>query len=104
MVRKPAVTKKKVKRRNIRFSPDQGDLAWILTDHKGKFRDVPLPALLLDESYSGCSIVIAKNSQFSENSEIHVKVGSLDPLKASIRWIKEFEGRVLILGLSYIDS
>lgn len=93
-----------MKRRHVRFSPDQGDLAWILTDHKGKFHEVPLPGLLLDESYGGCSLVVAKNSQFSEDAEIHVTVGKLDPMKAKIRWIKTFDNRVSILGLSYIES
>lgn len=101
MAKKAVPTKKKAKRKHIRFAPDSGTLAYILTDGDGQKLKPPLPALVIEESFAGCSFVVIKNSQFHEDAEFQVQVGKLSPMKATIRWMKSFDEKVSIIGLSY---
>lgn len=101
MKKKSQAVKKKVKRKYIRFVPDEGTLAYILTGADGEKLKVPTPCLVIEESYAGCSFVALKNSQFREGAELTVKVGKLNPMRAQIRWVKTYGGKVSHAGLVY---
>ena len=95
---------KTVKKRNfIRFPSDVGAQAFILTDSNGVTLKTPLPALVVEESFKGCSIVALKSADFHEGAQFKVKVGRLDPLLAEIRWIKTYDLKISYIGLVYLD-
>lgn len=91
------------KRQSTRFASDVGAQAFILTDDQGQKLKIPLPALIVDESFKGCSLVALKNSFLHEGAHFKVKVGQLDPMKAEVRWIKTFDGKICFMGLVYLD-
>lgn len=93
-----------VKRKHIRFAADVGTLAYILTDTSGKKLSKPIPALVVDEAYGGCSLIIVKNPQFHEDAQFKVKVGNLNTMSAVIRWMKNFENKVMMIGVAYLDQ
>ena len=92
------------KRKSIRFKPDAGTLASLLTDSKGKKLSEPQVALVVEESYRGCSLITLKGASLVEGAVILVKVGKLSPLPAEIRWIKTYEGKFQFLGLAYSEK
>lgn len=97
-------TKTKVRRKSIRFKPDPGTLALVLTDSQGKKLSVPQIAIVVEEAYRGCSLLIVKELDFAEGDVLTVQVGHLSPLKAEIRWKKNYEGKFEYMGLQYLTE
>ncbi len=95
--------KKAKKRKHVRFPSDVGAQAYILTDNDNKKLKIPLPALVVEESFKGCSLVALKNSIFYEGAQFKVKVGRLDVMSAEVRWVKSFDGKICFMGLVYFD-
>jgi hypothetical protein len=91
------------KRKFIRFTADEGAQAFILGDESGKKFKIPLPALIIEESFKGCSLVVLQNSLFKEKARFHVKVGKLDVMLAEIRWTKVLAKKVQLLGLVFLE-
>lgn len=100
---KSATTKKIKKRKHIRFASDVGTQAFVLANEEGVKLKIPLPALVVEESFKGCSLVVLKDSIFHEGSLLTVKVGRLDPMKSEVRWVKTFDGKICYIGLVYLD-
>lgn len=101
--KKNLVKKKTEKRNSVRFSADLGALALILTDDEGHKLNISLPALVVDESFKGCSLIAVKNPLIKRGHILQVKVGHLAPMYAEIRWIKVFDAKICYFGLSYIE-
>ena len=100
---KKAVLKKIKKRKHIRFASDIGAQAFILNNDEGLKLKTPLPALVVEESFKGCSLVVLKDPMFHEGAQLKVKVGRLDPMQSEIRWVKSFDGKICYIGLVYLD-
>lgn len=101
---KTTPNKRAKKRKYVRFAAEVGMQAFVLSDDEGKKLKTPLPALVVEESYKGCSLVVLKSSLYHEGAQLKIKVGELDPMMAEIRWIKTFDGKVCSLGLVYVEQ
>lgn len=96
---KPVTTR----RRFTRFSPDAGAMAFILTDAKYKKLSTPLQCLILEEAFAGCGLVAINPGFIKKGAKFEVKVGHLPVLKCEVRWIKEFDSKVVSFGVYFLD-
>ena len=93
-------------KRRLRFPPSIGTLAWIdpvLRDTREEFQPL-LPALVVDESHTGCGLVILYRDNIMEGETCMVQVAELEPLPALIRWINHLDEDVLKVGMAYLDD
>jgi len=89
------------KRKSTRYAPDPGAIALILTDAKGQKLEVPIPCLIVEESYTGCGLMALKDSFIKKNAIIEVQIGRLPKMKGEIRWFKSLEDKFVYFGLAY---
>lgn len=88
--------------RSIRFQPDPLDHA--LIDFSNDEGFVPSAvALIINESFTGCSLLIKTPLTLSPGNLIKVKVGRLDPLRAKIVWGKVMEEGVFKVGVQFLE-
>ncbi len=101
-------------RSHIRFNPDSFDIAIIGTsedDFKGydestyNFTGTRV-ALISDESYSGCSLIVIYKGvleHYLNPGETYIlKVGKLNPMKAEVKWKKVLNDHVIQAGFEYV--
>ncbi len=98
-----APVKKQRKRQSIRFSSDPGTIAYVLTDADGLKRKKAASALVVEESFKGCSLVALKDEAWKTGQRLLVKVGSLSPMMAEVRWVKKYAGKFFHLGLLFLE-
>ncbi len=93
--------KKPSKRRAIRYNPDQGDYA--IVSYKKKPQEFQNDALgiILNESSTGCSVVVPHTPKLQEGDQFVVQIGRLEPLPATVIWRKELDKDVVKLGIRY---
>jgi hypothetical protein len=109
------VKKENDNRSHIRFNPDIFDIA-IIGDKLEDFQNYDdstsdfsgrRVALISDESYSGCSLIISFKgdvSSYLNPGEKHiVKVGRLNPMNAEVKWKKILDSHVLHVGFEYLE-
>jgi len=89
------------KRKSTRYAPDPGAIAFILTDANGHKLDVPIPCLIVEESYTGCGLMALKDSFIKKNAVIEVQIGRLPNMKGEIRWFKNLEDKFVYFGLAF---
>lgn len=110
---KPTGANPQIRRKHIRFKPDPGSMAFILTDPKGKKLESPLPCLILQESYAGAGLVTLKNTP-DKNTDLHkappkkgmrfqIKVGHLEATLCEVKWTQSLNPDVLAFGVEYCD-
>jgi hypothetical protein len=81
-------------RKHIRFNPDMGDIAWI----NGK-----TPGLIVNESYTGCSLIVLSPAEVEKGDVVQVQVGKLKTMESEVRWVKKIDSYVVRIGLLYMD-
>ena len=95
--------KTKIKRTSIRFKPDDNALALIDLKPSNKGFNPSIPALILNESFTGCSVLFACDEDLKKGKKIRIKIGNLHPMKASLIWIKEFEESIFKVGIKLLE-
>lgn len=93
-------------RKKTRFLPDPGTYA--LIDSKGseesKSFNPDITALIFNESYSGCALVIMGNKKLQVGQFCRIKMGYLTrPMNAEVRWRKELYNGIARIGLKYLE-
>lgn len=91
---------KSEKKRSIRFAPDPGTLAAV-GFNEGTAKAFTLFGLVLNESSSGCALVVMSDVKLKKDMECRCIVGHLPNTPASIRWVKELEKGLMKIGLEY---
>lgn len=93
---------KSVKRFPIRFKPDPLTVA--LIDHNNSKEFSPQHVgLVINESYTGCAIILAADLEFKKGAKIKIKVGQLSEMKANIVWVKNLEENIYKLGIQFLE-
>jgi len=99
--------KNKVRRKHTRFSPDPGTYAKIDLDSSAADFRPHMMALVSEEAYGGCGLVVVDPQTFGPHlkphDQIKVQVGNLDPMRAEVRWRIDVDAKVIKLGLKYIE-
>jgi hypothetical protein len=79
-------------RKHIRFNPDLGDVAWI----EGK-----TPGLIVNESFTGCSLIVLSSVDIEKGDTVRVQVGKLKAMESEVRWVKKIDRDIVRIGLLY---
>jgi len=91
------------KRQQTRFKPDPGSFAQLDSSAEpSEFKPDRL-ALILSESYGGVGLVSICHPDLVPGSICTVKTGTLDPIRAEIRWRVDLDGQVMKVGLKYLS-
>jgi hypothetical protein len=96
-------TVSKNKRSGVRFFSDPGTFALIDIKPKKKDFNPEFRALVVTESFKGCSLVIVNALLFVKGDKVKIKVGDLSPLVAEIRWSVELDDGIQKLGLMFLE-
>ncbi len=86
-----------------RFKSDKLDYALIDLNAKGKSFNPDVVALLINESFTGCAVLITHDDYLKNGAKVKVKVGHIDPIPAQIVWVKILEENIQKIGLRYLD-
>ncbi len=85
----------------VRFAPDDGVAAYISVDIAcEEFRN-DIQALIMNESYAGCGLVMAETDLLNEGDRCVARIGNLSPMKSTVRWRKADGNGLLRVGLEY---
>ena len=95
-----APTKIPNKRKHIRFAPGPM-VAYLMTDADGKYLKVPVPCLVIEESYGGCGLIAPLNSSIEKDAVLVFRVGQLADMPAQIRWVKTYDKKICYFGIEY---
>jgi hypothetical protein len=87
-----------IKRKNIRFPSD--DNTFIVASFESGHE---IDGLSITESASGCSGVFVVNDLFEVEKTCQLKVGSIDPLKAIVRWVTKLDDEVIKVGFELLE-
>lgn len=89
-------------RQDIRFPPEPNCLARVdTTCGSGPF-EPDLIGLILDESSGGCGVVFVHTDKLKAGDRCLVQVGTLEPVRAEVRWKSPLEERVIAIGFQYL--
>lgn len=88
------------RRRHIRYGPDEDGLVYITPAATDKGR---LPALLVNESFSGCSLVMAGEIPCTAGEAIRLQVGRMEVSRARVCWVRQLDEGIIKLGIEYDD-
>lgn len=88
--------------RQTRFQPDPTTGA--LIDFKlTKVFNPTVLGIVVNESLSGCSLILATDEIVSRGTKIKLKIGELAPLQAQIVWSKNLEENIYKIGVKIIE-
>jgi energy-converting hydrogenase Eha subunit H len=90
-------------RKFLRFKPDENAIA--LIDLKATTKDFnpTLTALILNESFSGCALVLASNTTLKVHTKIKIKIGNLHVMKGELVWCKTLEENIQKIGVKLLE-
>ena len=90
-------------RKHMRYRSDPSTVTFLATKlTKGKFSAEQL-ALVQNESFKGCCLVIQANKGLSVGNNVWIQLGELEPMECEIRWIEMLTSDVYKVGLYYLD-
>lgn len=89
--------------RSIRFKPDPLDHALIDFNFDGSEFVPSAVALIRNESYTGCSLVIHTKQELKPGQKIKVSVGRIGVLPCKVVWSKEIEPSLVQIGVQFLD-
>ncbi|MBL7670490.1 MAG: hypothetical protein JNM39_08385 [Bdellovibrionaceae bacterium] len=91
-----------INRKSTRFQPDPMTIAQLDFATGKEFRPT-LIGLVINESYTGCAIVLVTDEAPKKDLKLKIKVGALSPLKAQIAWIKNLEENIYKVGIRLLE-
>ncbi|MCK6597738.1 MAG: hypothetical protein L6Q37_05190 [Bdellovibrionaceae bacterium] len=90
-------------RKFLRFQPDENTLALIDLKFSTKEFKPSISGLILNESYSGCAIVVASDVILKLGSKVKIKIGNLHVMKAEVVWAKILEENIQKIGIKLLE-
>ena len=92
---------KKPNRISVRFPPDPGSFALVKLPHDGTLSNSTTPALIINESFGGCSLLLVTPAFLNAGMQVQVQVGKLKPMEGEIRWVVAIENEIKKIGIQY---
>lgn len=89
--------------RPTRFQPDPLDHALIDFNFEGKDFAPTAVALIMNESYSGCNLIVKTKEPLTANHKLKIQVGRIGILTAKIAWVKEIDPHLLQVGVQFLE-
>jgi hypothetical protein len=88
-------------RRSVRFTTVPLDTATLDVQPGANF-DPTVSGIVLNESFTGCSVVVVADVNFTEGHTVSIKIAELDPVPARVVWCKTMEDDIKKIGLAYV--
>ena len=89
--------------RSTRFQPDPLDHALIDFGNDEKNFKPRAVGLILNESYTGCALIIHTQEVLRPNQIILLQVGRLGVMPGKVIWTKSLDDSILKVGLQFQD-
>lgn len=90
-------------RKFLRYQPDPQAIALIDIKHTGREFNPTITAIILNESYAGCAIVFAANDILKKGTQVKIKIGQLEIMKAEVAWNKILEENIQKVGIRLLE-
>ncbi len=84
-----------------RFDPDKGDRAYLCFNPYEPTFVVDVVGEILNESHTGCGVVLYPTNRFQKGDVCLAKIGRADPVRATVVWRKIEDEMVVRIGLEY---
>ncbi len=91
------------RRKHTRFEPIEKYGALIDFHTKAKKFIPQIVALILTESYGGCSIATYDVPMMEKGARIKIKIGPLSPLNGEVVWVEVIDQYLVKAGIQYRD-
>lgn len=88
-------------RKSVRFAPDALSVAQISFKNRVSFKP-ELVALILNESFTGCALLVNSDDKISTNDDVIVKLGEMSPMRARVVWSKNLEENIYKIGIKWL--
>jgi hypothetical protein len=92
-----------MKRKSVRFKPDIGSYALIDVNVRQKAFNPNMQGLIINESYTGCALVVISETAPKTGVYFRIKVGELNPMKAKVAWAKLLEENIYKVGVQFLE-
>ena len=98
-----ADTKGSHNRSNMRYKP-QTPIHAVIDVESTKLEFSPtIPALVFDESFKGCGLVVLETTLLQVGDRIRVQIGKLPIFNAEVRWRQEIADDILKVGILFLE-
>lgn len=88
-------------RKSVRFTSDP--LMTAIISYKSKVSFKPEnAAIVLNESFTGCALLLKSDDGFTKDQDIVLKLGDFDPKRAKIVWVKNLEENIYKIGIKWL--
>lgn len=97
------VEKKDIRpRKALRYKPDPKTVAYL--DFKVSKNFTPqFAGLVINESFTGCALIIITDLPIKKGAKLKAKVGDLAMMKAKVAWVRILEENILKLGINFME-
>lgn len=90
------------KRSHERYEPEPNTTAAI--DVSGNTDFTPsIVALVMNESFKGCGLILPSTNLLQVGDTVVIKVGSVQPVRAEVKWRTQIDAQAVKVGLMYLD-
>ena len=89
-------------RKFLRYQPDAQSIALIDLKASGREFKPTITAIILNESFAGCAILLADNQVLKKGTKMRVKIGPVEVIKAEVVWNKILEENIQKIGIKLL--
>jgi len=90
------------KRKSIRFKSVPMSIAMVDLKVTKVFKPT-ITSLVINESYTGCALLMACDEIMVLDQVVMVKVSELEPMKARVVWCKTLEENIRKVGVEFLE-
>ncbi len=90
-----------IKRANLRYKPQSTVHALIDADFATAEFSPTISALIFDESFGGCGLVILDTPKLQVGDRCRIQIGNLPVTRAEVRWRRELAEDVIKIGVLF---
>lgn len=90
-------------RSKMRFPAEVGEIAMIDRDCESEDSGELIPALIINESYNGCALILKSKDAPEMGSKCLITLGRNTPYLAETVWVVNVEEEVTKAGFQFLD-
>lgn len=91
------------KRKHVRYRPDRLTTAKIQLDAVTSSFVSEASALVYEESYGGCCLIVINERPVALQDRWRIQVGNLQPMIAEVVWVKRLDDAVYKVGMKFLE-
>ena len=92
------------KRKYLRYPPSPLELGLVDPDpHRADFDPAYVGIIVEESAMGGCCLCIRQPDQLKVGAKCRVKIGDLQPFISEVRWMREQEMGVFLMGFRFLE-